>query len=53
MDLAGSVKIGNFSVEHFKNHSFGYMYQHNLFCGALTVQEHLYFMVYYTINSIK
>lgn len=45
MQLDGSVKIGSIPVINFKSHNFGYMYQHNLFCGVLTVKEHLYFMV--------
>lgn len=45
MQLDGNVKIGSIPVRNFKSHNFGYMYQHNLFCGVLTVKEHLYFMV--------
>lgn len=49
MQLEGSVKIGSFSVQKYKSHNFGYMYQHNLFCEVLTVKEHLYFMVNYLL----
>ncbi|VVC39932.1 AAA+ ATPase domain,P-loop containing nucleoside triphosphate hydrolase,ABC transporter-like,ABC-2 type [Cinara cedri] len=44
IELEGSVKIGSISVKNFKSYNFGYMYQHDLFCGVLTVKEHLYFM---------
>ncbi|KAE9527334.1 hypothetical protein AGLY_013032 [Aphis glycines] len=44
MDFEGSAKIGSLSVRNFENHNFGYMYQQDLFCGVLTVKEHLYFM---------
>lgn len=47
MDFEGSAKIGSLSVRNFENHNFGYMYQQDLFCGVLTVKEHLYFMVNY------
>lgn len=49
----GSVNIGNLSVQNFGSHNFGYMYQHNLFCGVLTVKEHLYFMVSRTIFFVE
>lgn len=45
MQLDGSVKIGNRSVNDLDGRDFGYMYQQNLFCGVLTVREHLHFMV--------
>uniref|UniRef100_A0A2S2Q8W2 Protein scarlet n=1 Tax=Sipha flava TaxID=143950 RepID=A0A2S2Q8W2_9HEMI len=44
IQLEGSVKIGNLPVNNFNNHNFGYMYQHDLFCGVFTVKEHLNFM---------
>ncbi|XP_060834913.1 LOW QUALITY PROTEIN: protein scarlet-like [Rhopalosiphum padi] len=44
MDFEGSAKIGSLSVRNFESHNFGYMYQQDLFCGVLTVKEHLYFM---------
>lgn len=47
MDFEGSAKIGSLSVRNFESHNFGYMYQQDLFCGVLTVKEHLYFMVSY------
>jgi len=45
MQLEGSVKIGSRPVNDFDSRNFGYMYQQNLFCGVLTVREHLHFMV--------
>lgn len=53
MELEGSVKIGCLPVKNFKSHNFGFMYQHNLFCGALTVKEHLYFMVNMRVSLKK
>lgn len=50
MQLDGSVKIGSFPSESYKNNNFGYMYQQNLFCGVLTVKEHLTFMVNYLVT---
>jgi len=45
IELEGCAKIGSLSVRNFESHNFGFMYQHDLFCGVLTVKEHLYFMV--------
>lgn len=53
IELEGSAKIGSLSVKNFESHNFGFMYQHDLFCGALTVKEHLYFMVSLRVNFIQ
>lgn len=51
VQIEGNVNIGNLSVQNFGSHNFGFMYQHDLFCGVLTVKEHLYFMVSFAWSS--
>jgi len=53
IELEGTAKIGGLSVRNFESHNFGFMYQHDLFCGVLTVKEHLYFMVSHRVIFIQ
>ena len=43
--IDGEIRVNGMPVGRFMNHMSGYVYQHDLFLGSLTVSEHLHFMV--------